>query len=143
MQAANAGAATSAQSSPSPAIPTEAELRLQRTMKFVVAGLALLLVAGLVTVAMRVIYLASKPRIQGEPQATTAAPSSAAAATHALPSELRLRLPAGAEVRSVSLFGDRLAVHYVAAGRAGIAILDLKSGHKLTDVTVAPGPGGN
>jgi hypothetical protein len=141
MQAANAGAATStppaASSNEAPA-STEAELRLQRAMKFVVAGLALLLIAGLVAVAMRVIYLASKPKIQEPPQAATRAPP-AVASTRGLSAELRLALPAGAEVRSVSLSGDRLAVHYIAGATAGIAILDLQTGRKLSDVTIAPG----
>ena len=41
-----------------------AQARLQRTLKLVVVGLAMLLLAGLLAVIGRVIYLASSPRTQ-------------------------------------------------------------------------------
>lgn len=51
-----------------------------------------------------------------------------------------LSLPAGAVIRSVSISGDRLAVHFEGAGAEGIAVYDLASGRPLTvvDVTRAP-----
>ena len=135
VESISAGARASASASAhalEPGVESEADRRLQRTMKFVVAALGFLLVAGLVLVVVRVIYLASKPAAQGRPQVETAAPPVAAA----LQPEQLLELPAGAEVRSVSISGDRLAVHYEAGGVSGIAILDLASGRRLSNVTV-------
>jgi Family of unknown function (DUF6476) len=125
MQAPDGAAAPAAQRSPEVAAEqSAAELRLQRNLKFVVAGLALLLVAGLLAVGGRVIYLASTK------QAQPAAP------TLAIRPEQSVALPTGAQVRSVSLSGDRLAVHFEAGGRAGIAILDLNTGRTITNVDI-------
>jgi hypothetical protein len=110
-----------------------AQARLQRTLKLVVVGLAMLLLAGLLTVVGRVIYLASSPRTQpGAPAAAAPAPDGA------IRPELRLALPPGAQVRSVSLAGNRLAVHYDAGSGSGIAIIDLKTGRTITSVAIEP-----
>jgi len=105
--------------------PNSAEARLQRTMKIVVVALGVLLFAGLATVAGRIIYLASIKSTQPPP-----------APRPAVPPEAMLRLPPGAQVRSISLSGDRLAVHYEAAGLEGIAIYDLAAGRALTDIGI-------
>lgn len=109
---------------------TAAELRFQRNLKFVVAGLAVLLFAGLLAVAWRVIYLASSK--QAQPPAPTLA----------IRAEQSLELPGGAQVRSISLSGDRLAVHYSVGEREGIAVLDLQSGRQITNVGINAGQGG-
>jgi hypothetical protein len=101
-----------------------ADARLQRNLKIVVIALAVLLVAGLATVIGRIIYLASGK------------PAQRAASGLALAPETSLQLPAGAQVRSISLSGDRLAVHYEAAGAEGIAVLDLLSGRPITAVGI-------
>ena len=105
--------------------PNAAEARLQRTMKIVVVALGVLLFAGLATVAGRIIYLASAKTTQPPP-----------APRPAVPPEAMLRLPAGAQVRSISLSGDRLAVHYEAADVEGIAVYDLAAGRALTDIGI-------
>ena len=108
--------------------PTSAEARLQRNLKFIVAALALLILAGLAAIVGRIIYLASSASTQ------PAAPSLA------LQPEQILALPRGATVRSVSLSGDRLAVHYEAGGDDGIAILDLQTGRTVTSVGIKRAP---
>lgn len=100
-----------------------AEARLQRNLKIIVIALAVLLFAGLATVIGRIIYLASGQATQP-------------AATVATRPELSLQLPAGAQVRSISLSGDRLAVHYEAAGAEGIAVLDLRTGRPAASVGI-------
>ena len=104
--------------------PTSAEARLQRNLKIVVFGLALLMFAGLAAIAGRIIYLASGTSTQ------PAAPGLA------IRPEQMLSLPPGAAVRSVSLSGNRLAVHYEAGGADGIAIFDLETGQTITSVGI-------
>jgi hypothetical protein len=131
MQASDGALAASAQRSPDSAVPRAAsELRLQRILKLVVVALAILLFAGLAAVVWRVIYLAS-------PSATQpAAPSLA------IRPEQSIQLPAGAQVRSISLSEGRVAVHYEvgAGGGAGIAIFDLQTGRMVTDIAIEPKP---
>jgi streptogramin lyase len=112
--------------------PTAAELRLQRNLKIIVIVLGLLMFAGLAAIAGRVIYLASGSATQ---------PAGPVPAMR--PAELKLGLPAGAQVRAVSLSGDRLAVHYEAAGAEGIAVLDLATGATVTTVGIERAPAGN
>jgi hypothetical protein len=99
-----------------------ADARLQRNLKIFVIALAVLIFAGLATIIGRVIYLASAPETQ------PAAPSPA------IRPEQSLLLPVGAQVRSVSLSGNRLAVHYEASGADGIAVLDLQTGRTIASV---------
>jgi hypothetical protein len=120
-------------------LPAASDARLQRILKFVVVGLAILILAGLGAIIWRVIYLASPASMQ--PSAASSRP--AAAPTLAVRPEQILQLPVGAHVRSIALSGNRLAVHYEAAGATGIAILDLQSGRMVTDIAVEPKPAGN
>ncbi len=113
---------------------TPSEARLQRNLKIIVVAMGLLIFAGLATIVGRIIYLASGPAAQ--PPAADAGPASGAGAAVA---DRALTLPAGAVVRSISLSGDRLAVHYEAAGTEGIAVLDLASGRVLTRVDLPRG----
>jgi hypothetical protein len=99
------------------------ELRLQRNLKIIVVVLAVLLAAGLAAIVARIFYVASRPAAQP-----------AAVSGEALKPGLSMQLPAGAEVRSISLSGDRLAVHYSAAGREGIAVLDLRTGEPAASI---------
>jgi hypothetical protein len=101
-----------------------ADARLQRNLKIFVIALAVLIFAGLATIIGRVIYLASAPETQ------PAAPGPA------ISPEQSLLLPAGAQVRSVSLSGNRLAVYYEAGGADGIAVLDLQTGRTITSVVL-------
>jgi len=130
MQASDSAIAAPVQRPPAlPTTPTASEARLQRVLKIVVVGLALLIFAGLAAVVWRVIYLASPSVTQP------------AAPMPAIRPGQRLALPAGAEVRSISLSGSRLAVHYDVDGAAGIAVFDLQTGRMLTDIAVEPKPG--
>ncbi len=132
MQASDGVVAAPAQSSPNTAgSQTVPDAGLQRILKLVVASLAILLFAGLAAVVGRVIYIAS-----------SAAPQPAAP-TLAIRPEQSLELPRGATVRSVSLSGNRLAVHYDVGSAAGIAVLDLQTGRMVTNVAIEPKPAGN
>jgi hypothetical protein len=103
-----------------------ADVRLQRILKVVVIALAILLFAGLAAVIGRVIYLATPSTTQP------------ASPTLAVRPEQSLELPPGAQVRSISLAGNRLAVHYELGAVAGIAVLDLQSGRMVTNVAIEP-----
>jgi len=105
--------------------PSADELRLQRNLKIIVIALGVLLFAGLAVIIGRIIYLASRQPVQPP-----------VVAIEALSAEQTMQLPAGADVRSISLSGDRLAVHYIADGREGIAVLDLKTGKPLARVGI-------
>ena len=107
-----------------------ARKRTERTLVFIVVFLGLLIVAGIVAVVLRIIYLSSQPAVQ---QALPAAGAEAAGEA------VRLALPAGAVVKSVSLGGDRMAVHYEAPGGTGIAVVDVTSGAVVRRVDVVPG----
>lgn len=122
---------------------SEADLRFQRTMKIVVGVLGFLVIAALTAVVVRVIFLASGPGVQPparpepEAQARPAVPTTdAAAPSPAIRPAQKLALPAGAVVRSIALSGDRLAVHYDRDGKLGVAILDLKTGRRVTNVEI-------
>jgi hypothetical protein len=103
---------------------TAAEARLQRNLKIVVVALGVLIFAGLATAVGRIIYLAS------------AKPAQPGASSVPLSSGAGLQLPAGAQVRSISLSGDRLAVHYEAQGAEGVAVIDLATGQPVASVGI-------
>ena len=120
------------------------EQRLQRILKFIVVTLAILLFAGLLAAVARLIYLASAPVTQPVAAGATPAPTSGTtpAPTPAIRPEQSLALPAGAQVRSVSLSGNRLAVHYDVGTASGIAVLDLQTGRTITNVVIEAKPAG-
>lgn len=105
------------------------ELRLQRNLKIVVASLGVLIVAGLLTVVGRIIYLASHGAKPG-----AAATASVAPAVDT-PLEIALELPKGARIVSMALTENRLAVHHESPNGTGIAIIDTQSGARLANVT--------
>jgi len=120
--------------------PSPAEIRLQRNLKIVVVVLAVLLFAGLAAIVGRIFYLAS--RSEAQPPAAAAAAITTPVPGRALVPELKVQLPDGAEVRSISLSGDRLAVHYRAGDQEGVTVLDLGSGQPAASVAIeraAPG----
>jgi len=114
--------------------------RVQRILKFIVLTLAILLFAGLIAAVSRVIYLASAPVTQPTTSSLTPAPTPTP--TLAIRPEQSLALPAGAQVRSVSLSGNRLAVHYDVGSASGIAVLDLQTGRTITNVAIEAKPAG-
>ena len=110
----------------------------ERVLVFIVAFLGLLIVAGITAVVLRIIYLSST----GPAQRTASQPEEQPAAAAGQAAQDRLDLPAGAVVKSISVNGDRLAVHYEAPGDTGIAVLDLATGAVVRRVEVVPaGPG--
>jgi hypothetical protein len=109
--------------------PTAAEVRLQRNLKIVVIALGVLIFAGLATAVGRIIYLASGKQAQPVASEPSFRPGTG------------LQLPAGAQVRSIALSGDRLAVHFEAAGGEGIALVDLKTGQTVTSLAITRGTG--
>lgn len=129
MQASDGALAAPAERTRGAASPAPDDMRLQRILKIVVVALAILLFAGLTLAVGRVIYLAA-------PSGTRL--TQPAAPTLAIRPEQSLELPAGAQVRTVSLSGNRLAVHYDVAGAAGIAVIDLQTGRTITNVAIEP-----
>lgn len=98
--------------------------KVQRALVFVVVLLGLLIVAGLVAVIGRVLYLSSRSPAQpavsdggGETPAQGKRPAT----------EVALPLPPGAVVKSTSLFGNRLAVHYEGPEGSAVVVVDLET----------------
>ena len=103
------------------------EQRLQRNLKIVVAALAALIIVGLGAVMVRVLGLASGSGEKGKSQVITTVVASPQGT-------LVLEIPQGSKIVSVSLSGNKLAVHHDGPAGAGIAILDLETGQRLFDV---------
>jgi hypothetical protein len=112
---------------------TEAELmreqRLQRNLKILVTGLGLLIVLGLMGIGYRMTTLT--------PSAGTSSAGGGAAAITSVATargDIALELPMGAKVVSISISGNRLAVHHESPAGTGIAIIDLDTGKRIADV---------
>jgi hypothetical protein len=101
----------------------------ERLLIFIVALLGLLIVAALGAVLFKIVYLASPP---ADPSVRASSADAVGAAAD------RVVLPPGAVVKSVSLAGDRLAVHYEAADGTGVAVVDLGTGAVVRRLTIAP-----
>lgn len=99
-----------------------------RALKIAIVVMGIMIVAGLLTIIGRMVYLGSG----GGKQASVSASNSR------LPANAKLALPAGAIVKQVVLAGDRLAVHYEAPGSSAIAIFDLATGTALSRVEIVP-----
>ena len=97
-----------------------------RALRIAVIVMGVLLVMGLVAVIGRIIYLMARPAGQISVSAGPVAP------------EISTALPAGAHVRSISVQGDRLAIHYETAAGSGISVVDLASGRTLSRVRLVP-----
>jgi hypothetical protein len=98
--------------------------KVQRLLVFIVALLGLLIVAGLVAVIGRVLYLSS--RSPAQPGVSDSGSETAAQSKRAV-AEVPLPLPPGAVVKSTSLFGNRLAVHYEGPEGSAIVVVDLET----------------
>lgn len=127
MQATDAIAAPHAPETDAPR--PRSEVRLQRNLKLLAFGLGFLIFAGLAAIVGRVIYLASSPATQP------------AAPMPAIRPAQSVQIPPGAQVHSISLSGNRLAVHYEAGAQAGIAVIDLETGRTVANVAVQRGAG--
>ena len=102
-----------------------------RKLRLAVIGMGAVLLLGFATVIGRIVYLLNRPAVDPSIVAATA--------SGAPPSDIRLALPAGASVRTLSLSGNRLAVHYDGPGGAGIAIVDLATGRAAQRVEIGAG----
>jgi hypothetical protein len=111
-------------SAPSPA-DLMREQRLQRNLKILVGGMGVLMLLGIGAVALRMVSFATGPRATG---------SAAQTAVATLSGEIMLELPKGARVVSVSVSGNRLAVHHESPSGTGIAVIDLDTGKRIADV---------
>jgi hypothetical protein len=117
---------------PAPSLLGKVDLndRQVRWLRIAVIVMGMLIVMGLAAVIGRIIYLVARP----SGQIGALSPGSAAP----MAPEVRAAIPAGAHVRSVSLQGDRLAIHYETPAGSGIAIIDLASGRTLGNVVLVP-----
>ncbi len=106
------------------------EHRLQRNLKILVGGLGFLILAGLLAIAARVLTLAS-----GTPDRSPTATAKGASS-----GDVALALPRGAKIVSVSVSGNRLAVHHDGPAGAGIAVVDLDSGRQILNVKPIEAP---
>jgi hypothetical protein len=103
------------------------EQRLQRNLKILVGGLGALILLGLGAIMVKVSGLA--------PGKSSSAGSTSTVTSVATPGgEIALELPKGAKVVSVSLSGNRLAIHHESPTGTGIAVLDLETGRRIADV---------
>jgi hypothetical protein len=105
--------------------------RQLRLLKLAIVVMSALLIIGFAAVLGRIVYLV----------AVNPHPASVAAGT--IPARSELPLPPGAVVRSLSLSGDRLAVHFDSPAGAGIAIVDLARGQAISHIELterAPRP---
>ena len=97
-----------------------------RALRIAVIVMGVLIVMGLVAVIGRIIYLMARPSGQITSHSGQLTP------------EIAAPLPGGAHIKSVTLQGDRLAIHYEAAAGAGIVVIDLASGKTLSRVRAVP-----
>lgn len=99
------------------------EQRLQRNLKILIAGMGVLIVLGLGAVIARIVTGGGSQ--QGGTVTSVLAPTGG---------EIAVELPPGAKVVSVSVSGNRLAVHHESPAGTGIAIIDLETGRRVADV---------
>lgn len=104
-----------------------------RLLRFAVIGMGVMLALGFAAVIGRIVYLTTRTSVA--PVAASAS-GPVAGPTAAITADMRLALPPGAKVRSQSLAGNRLSVHYEAAGGDGIIILDLETGRPVSLVRI-------
>jgi hypothetical protein len=90
-----------------------------------------IMVAGIVLLVGRVIYLARASGTQAGPHATGTAPEPE------LLADVRLKLPVGAMVKSISSTGSRLAIlHSLPDGGDAISVVDLVTGKVVSRVAI-------
>ena len=106
-------------------LPAAGDSPSMRGMKYAVIGMGVVLVLGLATIIARIVYLTSRMDASPLPKS----------------GNIMLPLPPGAQVDTMSLSGNRLALYYTGPGPADryVAILDLSTGRTLSRVRLAPG----
>ena len=93
-----------------------------RALKIAVLGMGVLLVLGFLVIVGRIVYLLGRP--------------SASADVSGRP--VQIELPRDAVIRSQSLSGQRLSVHFEAPDGAGFAIIDLTGAAPPQMVRIVP-----
>ena len=101
-----------------------------KALKIAIAVMSLMIVAALLAIVGRVIYLASL-----KPSTST---QSNVVATEITPAQT-ISLPPGAVVKGMSLNNNRLLVHYETTTGPGAAILDLTTGKPVSQVQIKSG----
>ena len=99
-----------------------------KALKIAIAVMGIMIIAALLAIVGRVIYLSTNKPAPGTPQAVTAV-------TPAFAPEHAFSLPPGAKVVRMSLEGNRLLVHYDLAGTPHASIYDLANGRRLSGIT--------
>lgn len=117
-------------------LPAAGDTAGMRGMKYAVIGMGVVLILGFFIILARIVYLTSRMDASPAPGA-----------------DLSIAVPAGAEVTTMSLSGNRMALHLSGpeADARSIVILDLASGRVVSRVRLIPGsdgpgaavPGGN
>ncbi|MDX2259940.1 MAG: hypothetical protein NW205_13630 [Hyphomicrobiaceae bacterium] len=111
-----------------------------RWLRFAVVAMGVVLIAGLGVVIARIAYLVSQSPTTGVPSPRPAvavpgdgAPAGAAvlAAHPSAAPTARILLPRDAEIKSVSMSGDRLVITYEDFVGGGLLIVDAASGQRL------------
>lgn len=109
-----------------PAADLMREQRMQRNLKILIGGMSALILVGLGAV-----FIGMAGFGPAKPASSPAAVTTAVATPG---SEIALELPKGAKIVSVSVSGNRLAVHHEAPSGTGITVIDLDTGRRIADI---------
>ncbi len=109
-----------------PAADLMREQRMQRNLKILIGGMSALILLGLGAVFIGMAGFGPAKRASSPAAATTAVATPG--------SEIALELPKGAKIVSVSVSGNRLAVHHEAPSGTGITVIDLDTGRRIADI---------
>jgi hypothetical protein len=102
-----------------------------KALKIAIVVMGIMIIAALLAIVGRVIYLsANKPASE-----TSQALPAITASTPAFAPQHAFSLPSGAKIVRMSVEGNRLLVHYDLAGTPHATIYDLSSGTRLSDIT--------
>ena len=114
-----------------PTTDTHVPSRQERVLKAIVIGLGVLIVICLAVIVATIAWRATRAA-----PGRSAAAGTATAAQSGPALEAALALPSGATVRTMSVSGDRLAVHYVSSGGDGIIVVDLRTGQPIARLAI-------
>ena len=105
----------------------------EKALKIAVVAMGIMMVVGVAVVIGRILYLANKPR-DARPRG-----AEAVATSTTLSPKLKLALPVGAQIKTISLSATRLAVHFrhPVDGTSGIRIIDLTTGGEVSRIEIS------
>jgi hypothetical protein len=107
-----------------------------KRLKIAIAIMSALMIVGIITLIVRVIYLASGRSEQAGRAEPAGSALTSTAVGGALMAEIKLALPAGASLKATSLSGNRLVAHYASPKGEGVVIVDLSSGKVMSHVRI-------